>query len=51
MEDSKEKKNVFGQPLIACCHSLQTGYYRDGYCRTDVIPLEVLLEHAIKSVH
>ena len=27
--------NVLGQPLAACCFSPQTGYFRDGYCRTD----------------
>lgn len=29
------KKNVFGKPLVACCHNPLTGYFRDGYCRTD----------------
>jgi len=27
-------KNVFGEPLIACCTDPMTGYFRDGYCRT-----------------
>ncbi|XLS28619.1 DUF2237 family protein [Flavobacteriaceae bacterium M23B6Z8] len=26
--------NVLGKPLIACCTSPPTGYFRDGYCRT-----------------
>jgi uncharacterized protein (DUF2237 family) len=29
------KKNVLGTSLIACCFSPETGYFRDGYCRTD----------------
>lgn len=29
------KTNVLGQPLIACCLDPVTGYFRDGYCRTD----------------
>lgn len=28
-------KNVFGEPLQVCCTSPMTGYYRDGFCRTD----------------
>lgn len=28
-------KNVLGQPLEACCYDPITGYFRDGYCRTD----------------
>ena len=27
--------NVLGEPLEACCHAPQTGYYRDGFCRTE----------------
>lgn len=27
--------NVLGQPLEACCFSPKTGYFRDGYCRTN----------------
>ena len=27
--------NVLGEPLEACCFAPRTGYYRDGYCRTD----------------
>ena len=26
--------NVYGKPLIACCTSPMTGYFRDGFCRT-----------------
>ena len=29
------KKNVLGGPLEACCYEPKTGYFRDGYCRTD----------------
>jgi len=28
-------KNIFGQPLKPCCSDPMTGYYRDGFCRTD----------------
>lgn len=28
-------KNVFGEELIPCCYSPMTGYFRDGFCRTD----------------
>jgi len=28
-------KNVLGGPLACCCTKPLTGYYRDGYCRTD----------------
>ena len=28
-------KNVFGQPLIPCCYEPMTGFYRDGFCKTD----------------
>lgn len=26
--------NVMGGPLLACCFSPKTGFYRDGYCHT-----------------
>lgn len=26
--------NVLGGDLKACCHEPETGFYRDGYCRT-----------------
>lgn len=32
--DMPTPKNVFGEPLVACCSDPMTGYYRDGYCRT-----------------
>ena len=37
MTQNKEttKKNVLGTKLIPCCYSPKTGYFRDGYCRTD----------------
>lgn len=30
-----DKKNVLGGFLEACCFAPKTGYFRDGYCRTD----------------
>ena len=36
MEFSYEMdKNIFGEPLKSCCNKPLTGYFRDGYCRTD----------------
>ena len=32
---SKDRLNVLGQPLEMCCSLTQTGFYRDGFCRTD----------------
>ena len=29
------EKNIFGEPLKSCCADPLTGYFRDGYCRTD----------------
>ena len=29
------KKNVLGGMLQSCCHDPKTGYFRDGFCRTD----------------
>jgi uncharacterized protein (DUF2237 family) len=29
-----EAKNVLGEPLVSCCTSPMTGFYRDGFCRT-----------------
>ena len=29
------KKNVLGEPLKSCSCSIKTGYFRDGYCRTN----------------
>ena len=28
-------KNVFGEPLKSCCENPMTGFFRDGYCKTD----------------
>lgn len=28
-------KNIFGEPLKSCCTKPMTGFFRDGYCRTD----------------
>ena len=30
-------KNIFGEPLQSCCNDPLTGYFRDGYCRTDEV--------------
>ena len=30
-----ERLNVLGTALTACCYAPKTGYYRDGYCRTE----------------
>ena len=27
--------NIFGEPLKSCCSNPVTGYFRDGFCRTD----------------
>lgn len=34
--DNNPPKNVLGGPLQLCCSDPMTGYFRDGYCRTDV---------------
>lgn len=34
-EKTVDKINVLGEPLTACCFAPKTGYFRDGYCRTD----------------
>ena len=28
-------KNIFGEPLKSCCKNPLTGFFRDGFCRTD----------------
>lgn len=28
-------KNIFGEPLQSCCTNPMTGFYRDGFCRTN----------------
>jgi hypothetical protein len=33
--DKKISKNVLGTELKSCCNDPLTGYFRDGYCRTD----------------
>lgn len=35
MADTPNILNVLGEPLLACCHAPKTGFYRDGYCRTE----------------
>lgn len=32
---SQNKKNVLDTPLESCCFAPKTGFFRDGYCRTD----------------
>lgn len=27
--------NIFGEPLKSCCTNPMTGYFRDGFCRSD----------------
>jgi len=29
--------NIFGEPLKSCCTKPMTGFFRDGFCRTDKI--------------
>lgn len=31
----KQALNVLGTPLQACCLAPKTGFYRDGFCRTE----------------
>ena len=31
----KNLKNILGQPLQSCCTNPITGFFRDGFCRTD----------------
>jgi uncharacterized protein (DUF2237 family) len=31
----KQILNVFNEPLTLCCHHPKTGYFRDGFCRTN----------------
>ncbi|MPV85697.1 DUF2237 family protein [Ostreibacterium oceani] len=33
--ENTNAKNVLGEPLQSCCFAPITGFYRDGYCRTD----------------
>lgn len=30
-----QRLNVLGEPLASCCTDPMTGFFRDGYCRTD----------------
>ena len=34
-EESVGHLNVYGKALIPCCYEPLTGYFRDGFCRTD----------------
>ena len=34
MSQNTRQKNVFGQPLLPCSHDPETGFFRDGFCRT-----------------
>ena len=29
------ERNVFGENLAICCNNPKTGYFRDGFCRTE----------------
>jgi uncharacterized protein (DUF2237 family) len=35
IEDMVAARNVLGGPLENCCMAPKTGYYRDGFCKTD----------------
>ena len=35
MDLKTEPINVLGTPLEACCGRYRTGFFRDGYCKTD----------------
>lgn len=30
-----KRLNIFGEPLKSCCTKPMTGYFRDGFCRSD----------------
>ncbi len=34
-EEKENRRNALGGRLEACCHAPKTGFFRDGYCRTD----------------
>jgi uncharacterized protein (DUF2237 family) len=34
MMNVESQKNIYGEPLIACCTDPMTGFYRDGFCHT-----------------
>lgn len=34
--DKRSARNIFGTPLKPCCSETRTGFYRDGFCHTDV---------------
>ena len=36
MHDSSSEKNILGGRLHPCCTAPATGFFRDGYCRTDL---------------
>ena len=35
MVNNKTPKNILGEPLQPCCNKIKTGYFRDGFCRTN----------------
>ena len=35
LKNNTLEKNVLGTNLTACCYTPKTGFYRDGFCRTD----------------
>lgn len=36
LSDSETVKNILGEPIKLCCSDPQTGYFRDGYCHTNL---------------
>lgn len=35
VEEKSIQKNIFGEPLEACCFDPKTGFFRDGFCHTN----------------
>ncbi len=35
MMNGTTPRNVLGEPLQPCCTKIKTGYFRDGFCRTN----------------
>jgi uncharacterized protein (DUF2237 family) len=34
-QNYKQMKNIFGEPIKSCCTKPITGFFRDGFCRTN----------------
>jgi len=51
LEEEAYGSDVFGQKLHPCCTALQTGFYKDGYCRTDKFDsnVHVVCAHVTKD--